>query len=78
MAAAIDALFGAGSSDDEAFLRRFEGELVYLAMADPTFRALVAAPAAEPGRRPRGLDGAPGVPATTVAAASPQLRDRLR
>ena len=55
VAGAIDALFGAGSSDDEAFLRRFEGELVYLAMADPTFRAARRHPGpAAPGRRPRG------------------------
>ena len=78
VAAAVDALFGAGSSEDEAFLRRFEGELVYLAMADPTFRTLVATPAAATDRRSRGLDAAPIVPATTAAAVSPQLRDRLR
>ena len=80
VAAAIVALFGAGSSDDEAFLRRFEGELVYLAMADPTFRGRVATPGpVATGRRPRGPDAAPAAgPATTVAAASPQLRDRLR
>ncbi|MET0460411.1 MAG: hypothetical protein ABW195_14260, partial [Ilumatobacteraceae bacterium] len=81
VAGAVDALFGAGSSDDEAFLRRFEGELVYLAMADPTFRGLVAAPGtAAPGRRSRGLDDATRATATAVAAAaaSPQLRDRLR
>jgi hypothetical protein len=84
VAAAVDAVFGAGSSDDEAFLRRFEGELVYLAMADPTFRAVLAAPrGVAPGPTPRGGTGVPAggardVPATTVAAASPQLRDRLR
>jgi hypothetical protein len=85
VAAAVDTLFGDGSSDDEAFLRRFEGELVYLAMADPGFRRSITAPvpgpAAAPGRRARRAAVDPEAPVTAVlavAAASPQLRDRLR
>ena len=68
VAAAIDALFGAGASADDAFLRRFEGELVYLSLVDDGFRALLATP-----RRARGGPAAP-----PVAAASPQLRALLR
>lgn len=67
VAAAIDALFGAGASADDAFLRRFEGELVYLALADDGFRALLTTT-----RRARGGRAAP-----PIAAASPQLRARL-
>lgn len=70
VAAAVDALFGAGSSADEAFLRRFEGELVYLAMTDDGFGALLAAPGAAPGL-------AAAAATTTPIAASPQLRARL-
>jgi hypothetical protein len=67
VADAIDALFGVGASDDPAFLRRFEGELVYLAFADAGFRELLGSP-----RRARGAPAAP-----PIAAASPQLRARL-
>ena len=38
VAARLDGLFGPGASDDDAFLRRFEGELVYLALVDAGFR----------------------------------------
>jgi hypothetical protein len=67
VADAIDALFGAGASDDPTFLRRFEGELVYLALADAGFRELIGT-----ARRARGAPAAP-----PIAAASPQLRARL-
>ena len=67
VADAIDALFGAGSSQDEGFLRRFEGELVYLALTDDLFRARLTE---------RGIARAAAAP-PKVAAASPQLRARL-
>ncbi len=61
----IDALLGPGASTDDALLRRFEGELAYLALTDPTLRTGLTA-------RRRTLAAPPALP-----AASPQLAARL-
>jgi hypothetical protein len=55
-----------GPSDLEARTERFEGELVYLPMEDPSFRAGLA--------RPGLADFSRGMP---PAAASPQLRSTM-
>ena len=62
----VDALLGPGASEDDGLLRRFEGELAYLAVSDVTLRTGLTA-------RRRILTVPPAIP-----AASPQLAARLR